>query len=160
VILDASPLIRAANIADLSAIAEIEQLSFVHAGERFGLAKVHFLIRSPRAIALVSESKDRVTGWAAGFTWTQGKLPWGRVYALAIHPESRGRKLGELLLRHEIDVLRQGGARTIFLEVRPDNETARKLYEKFGFVECGTLPHFYGRGLPARRMKLEYETRS
>ncbi len=81
----------------------------------------------------------------------RGKEPWGRVYALAISPEARGRRLGPRMLEQLIDALRGRGAGRIFLEVRPDNP-AVKLYEKFGFAACKTLPDYYGKGHPAQRM--------
>ncbi len=133
-------------------ILEIEQLSFVHAAERFDLRRVTYLVQSPRVYVAAAEADHCVLGWAAGFAWTKGVTPWGRVYSLAIHPEARGRKLGPKLLDHTIEELRRRGAGPIFLEVRPDNEPAVRLYEKFGFKTCRQLPDFYGEGNTAQRM--------
>ena len=59
------------------------------------------------------------------------------------------------LMAHMIDNLRRLGARRIFLEVRPDNHAAVRLYEKFGFVPCRRLENYYGHGHPALRMLLD-----
>ncbi|MGA2233474.1 MAG: GNAT family N-acetyltransferase [Tepidisphaeraceae bacterium] len=149
------PTFRPATLADLPAILEIEHLSFAHAGERFSPRTIRCLIRNPRAITLVAESDSRLLGWASGFVGYRGPSHWGRVYALAVHGEARGRRIGDSLLRHLIEALRNRGTQHIFLEVRPDNHAAVKLYEKQGFAACQTLPHFYGDGNPALRMKLE-----
>jgi ribosomal protein S18 acetylase RimI-like enzyme len=142
-------------LADLPAILELERLSFAHAGERFSPRTIRCLIRNPRAISLVAESDGRLLGWASGFVGYRGPSHWGRVYGLAVHAESRGRKVGQILLLHLIKALHKRGTQNIFLEVRPDNHAALKLYEKQGFAACQTLPHFYGEGKPALRMKLD-----
>jgi ribosomal-protein-alanine N-acetyltransferase len=103
----------------------------------------------------VAELDGQLLGWTAGFGSIKSDNPWGRVYALAIRPEARGRKLGERLLRHMIETLAQRGAKRIFLEVRPDNHPAVRLYEKHGFAVCQRLEHFYGPGAAAQRMRLD-----
>jgi ribosomal-protein-alanine N-acetyltransferase len=145
-------VMRDAIIDDVAAIDEIERLSFVHAGERFGDRRVRYLIGSPRAIVTVAEVEGRVLGWAAAFAWLRGREPWGRIYALAVHPDARGRKLGPVLMHQMMDALRGRGAGRIFLEVRPDNHAAVRLYERLGFVKCRFLDHYYGPGKPAQRM--------
>lgn len=150
----AAPTIRPATQVDVPVILEIERLSFLHAGEQFGDRKVSSLIRSPRAITLVAEVDGKIAGWAAGFNFASRANPHGRIYALAVHPQARGVRLGERLLRHLIHNLRIGGKGPIFLEVRPDNRQAIRLYEKLGFLPCGLLPNFYGLGLTAQRMQL------
>lgn len=149
-----SILFRTAAVADVAAIDEIERASFIHAGERFVSRKVRHLIRHGRAMVIVAESEGQVVGWSAGLVWTRGVRPWGRIYALAIHPTARGRRLGPRLLGDMIEQLRRRGAGPIFLEVRTDNHAALRLYEQFGFTPCKTLVNYYGRGLDARRMQL------
>ena len=146
--------VRPATDADLPAILEIEHLSFEHAAERFGDRKVRSLIHSPRAVAIVASDAGTIGGWASGFTWSGTGPKWGRIYALAVHPKHRGRKLGPKLLQHLIDDLRRRGAGAIFLEVRTDNHSARRLYERSGFLGARTLPDFYGPGISALRMQL------
>lgn len=146
--------IRPALTTDVPAILQIEQLSFIHTSEQFGSRKINYLIQSPRVITAVAERQGVVMGWAAGHTWIRSPQPWGRVYALAVHPDSRGMKLGPKLLLHLIHALRQRGAGPIFLEVRADNHPAINLYEKYGFTPCATLEHYYARNLTAIRMRL------
>ena len=147
-----SVIFRPATPEDVPAIMAIEFSSFVHAGERFGRRRVAYLVTSDRCVATVAEVEGRVLGWVVGFTWRRTPEPWGRIYALAVHPHSRGQRLGERLLHHMIAMLRAGGAKRIFLEVRPDNQAAVKLYKKAGFTRCRTLPNYYAPGVDGERM--------
>ena len=145
--------LRPAAPADAAGIVAIEQLSFVHAGERFEARRIANLLRNPRLHVFVSDDSQRVTGWAAGFTWLRGRIPWGRVYAIAVHPHARGQRLGPRLLEHLMTTLRHDGAQRIYLEVSADNPAAVALYLKAGFTACQTLPDYYGPGRPASRME-------
>jgi ribosomal-protein-alanine N-acetyltransferase len=147
-------LLRRASIADLPGIAEVEQLSFVHAGERFSESRVRYLIVNPRSIVTVAVEDHRVLGWTAGLVWLRGREPWGRIYALAVHPHARGKRLGPRLLNQMIQSLRDRGARRIFLEVKVDNDLAIRLYQAVGFRPCRLLNHYYGPDLHAQRMAL------
>jgi ribosomal-protein-alanine N-acetyltransferase len=150
-------MIRPATAADVSAIGQIETLSFAHPGERFAEKKLRYLVRSPRVVTIVAERETTIVGWAAGHVWTRGREPWGRVYAIAVHPEARGMRLGPRLMEYMIGVLRQRGAGAIFLEARTDNHAAIRLYERLGFTPCATLEHYYAQGMPAVRMRLPPE---
>jgi len=86
--------------------------------------------------------------------WLRGREPWGRIYALAVHPDSRGQKVGLRLLGDMIRTLRDRGAGRIFLEVRVDNPAAIQLYQAVGFKTCRLLQDYYGPGLPGQRMEL------
>jgi len=147
-------IIRPAKPHDLAGIVGIEEISFDNAGERFDAGKVKFLLQSRRTESLVAEDDGKILGWAVGFTWPRGKIHWGRVFALAIHPEARGRKLGGRLLHELIQQLRRRGATEIFLEVRQDNHPAIALYRRCGFAHRATLQNFYAPGVHAWRMSL------
>jgi ribosomal-protein-alanine N-acetyltransferase len=55
------------------------------------------------------------------------------VATIAVHPDWRGRGLGELLLASLLERAMALGARRATLEVRVSNRTARALYVKYGF---------------------------
>lgn len=65
------------------------------------------------------------------------------VLNLCIGAEHRGNGYGARLLRRLIDLARWHEAGSIFLEVRPSNQPAFKLYEKFGFAVVGRRPNYY-----------------
>lgn len=55
------------------------------------------------------------------------------ISTIAVHPDWRGRGLGELLLLTAIEKTLERGVRMMSLEVRPSNKTAQRLYQKYGF---------------------------
>ncbi len=62
---------------------------------------------------------------------------------LCVHSEQRGQGCGSLLLSHVLLNAHQAGARDLFLEVRPSNESALMLYQRFGFRSIGKRPNYY-----------------
>ena len=62
---------------------------------------------------------------------------------LCIDPAEQGRGLGGWLLRHLFGIARVRLAERMFLEVRPSNRTAVRLYEGHGFVHVGTRRGYY-----------------
>jgi len=62
---------------------------------------------------------------------------------IAVHPGRRRKGLGRLLLGRMIEFAKSKMIRVVWLEVRPSNVTARKLYEKMGFTETGRRPRYY-----------------
>src|SRR5690242_20181766 len=65
------------------------------------------------------------------------------VTSIAVHPEFRGKGLGELLMLALMDVAIRLEARFVTLEVRVSNTVARALYEKLGFRQAGIRPRYY-----------------
>jgi ribosomal-protein-alanine N-acetyltransferase len=50
---------------------------------------------------------------------------------------------GKRMLEHVLRVARQERAHAIFLEVRPSNPAARRLYERYGFTQVGVRKEYY-----------------
>ncbi|MEJ2760695.1 MAG: ribosomal protein S18-alanine N-acetyltransferase [Gammaproteobacteria bacterium] len=65
---------------------------------------------------------------------------------LCVDPGSHGRGYGGVLLGFMLDIARKHQADTAFLEVRPSNEAAKRLYRQAGFDEVGLRRNYY----PAR----------
>lgn len=62
---------------------------------------------------------------------------------VCITRDRQGRGYGRILLDFLVEDLRARDVRTIFLEVRPSNHAAIRLYEGAGFVEIGLRPNYY-----------------
>ncbi|MGB3861154.1 MAG: ribosomal protein S18-alanine N-acetyltransferase, partial [Candidatus Aminicenantaceae bacterium] len=56
----------------------------------------------------------------------------------ALHPDFRGKGIGEAVMRRIIKAIQRDGGVYVFLEVRPSNLSARSLYNKLGFKVLGT----------------------
>lgn len=65
---------------------------------------------------------------------------------LCVAPEHQGGGLGRLLLEHCVRLAVSFGCESMFLEARPSNEAALKLYARNGFVEVGRRPAYYSAG--------------
>ena len=62
---------------------------------------------------------------------------------VCIHPQSQSRGLGRRMVEHLLVQATRKRAERIFLEVRPSNEVAIKLYQSMGFVQLGLRKGYY-----------------
>jgi len=75
---------------------------------------------------------------------------------LCIHRELRDQGVGRMLLQHLLGAARHAGMIDAFLEVRPSNHGAIKLYESLGFVRIGVRKGYY-QASPGREDALVYK---
>ena len=62
---------------------------------------------------------------------------------IAVHPSFRGRHIGTSLIEWTMQEARKDAVEQISLDVRPSNEPALGLYQKFGFQEVGRRKRYY-----------------
>ncbi|WP_428102649.1 N-acetyltransferase family protein [Candidatus Rariloculus sp.] len=89
----------------------------------------------PTTLVLLAVLDGRPIGVAAcffGFSTFRAR-PLLNIHDLAVLPEYRGNGIGRLLLGDAEKRARQRGCCKLTLEVRTDNNRARKLYERLGF---------------------------
>jgi ribosomal-protein-alanine N-acetyltransferase len=82
---------------------------------------------------------EQVIGYG-GF-WTSRRR--AHISTLAVAPDWRSRKLGQLLLLHMLDRARAQGMTVVTLEVRVTNHVAQNLYRKCGFHRSGVQRGYY-----------------
>jgi len=70
----------------------------------------------------------------------------GHITTIALHPDRQGLGLGELLLVVALDRMLSLDAEIATLEMRPSNDVARNLYEKYGFEVERRRPGYYRDG--------------
>ncbi len=83
------------------------------------------------------------TGRLAGYVGMWHIADEAHVSTIAVHPDWRGHKLGELLLWSMIRRAAQRGAHMITLEVRVTNIVAQNLYRKYHFEVMGRRKGYY-----------------
>ena len=143
-----------ASPAALAELSRLETVCFRHPGERFNPRQIRSLLNNPRACVVVARDSGALAGWAVGLLRRTGpRTCAGRLYALSVHPDFRGRGLGARLAKNILDQLRRRGASTFSLEVRTPNPAAQGLYLRLGFRPAGALPDYYGPGLHGLRMR-------
>ena len=62
---------------------------------------------------------------------------------LCVRETMRGRGIGRTLLRQLLDLAVEAGVEDAFLEVRPSNLAAIRLYQSLGFVQVGVRKGYY-----------------
>ena len=65
------------------------------------------------------------------------------VMTIGVRAHARGQGVGAAILDALLDWSREAGACEIFLDVRPSNDSAIRLYESRGFVEIGRRPRYF-----------------
>lgn len=67
----------------------------------------------------------------------------GHIATIAVHPDWRGRGLGEMLILSLLERARARGMQRSTLEVRVSNEGAQALYRSVGFEVVSRRRHYY-----------------
>jgi [ribosomal protein S18]-alanine N-acetyltransferase len=120
--------------ADLDAVLKIEYAAFSHPWTRGiftdGLKSYDCW--------LMFEGQQQV-----GHGVIQMILDEAHLLNITVKVESQGRGLGLRLLQHLMQQAQSRGARECFLEVRASNQSAYRLYERFGFNEVGRRRDYY-----------------
>jgi len=144
------------SLNDLAQVMEIEMVSF---SAPWSARAYRFeLTRNEHSTFLVVRPRHRTEGSPLRWRSWLRRAPRGPVlgYAgfwllvdeahiatIAVHPDWRGRGLGELLLLSLLEQARRRGAQTATLEVRLSNQTAQRLYHKYGFEVVALRPRYY-----------------
>lgn len=94
------------------------------------------------------------TGVGPGFVWVERgqvvgnvslrrALRWGGFFVgnVAVHPDWQRHGVASALMRAALDEISARGGHWAGLEVRADNQVARRLYENLGFREVGRTIH-------------------
>jgi ribosomal-protein-alanine N-acetyltransferase len=130
--------IRAPRPDDAGRLYEIEQACF---SDPWPAQSFVELCDGGRPQCRVAELGGRVVGYWVG----QRIDDEAELENLAVAPEARGRGVGRGLLDDFIDVVGGLVRTSIFLEVRPSNREARRLYATAGFAELSRRKAYYSR---------------
>jgi ribosomal protein S18 acetylase RimI-like enzyme len=148
---------------DLAAIADLIELCFAPTMDESGRAAIREMRMISQSGPLLSlfYGLDRLLGGLEqGFVWLESgrvvgnisispagyprPLGTGHIIAnVAVHPEYRGRGLGQALVRAALDFVRQKGGDFAILQVEARNADARHIYTKLGFREERTFVRWY-----------------
>ena len=122
--------------SDADEIAAIEEITFAipWSREDFWREAVN-----ENAVYVVATIDDKLVAYAGAWI----SFEEAQVMNVAVHPEYRGKGFGTKLFSQLIDEVKSRGATAITLEVRPSNEAAIKLYEKFGLKSVGRRKGYY-----------------
>jgi ribosomal-protein-alanine N-acetyltransferase len=130
------------QLEDVTAVLAIDALSFPTPMKesllRYELNEnplAHYQVLAQQ----LSSGEEQILGFA-GY-WLLGDEV--HVSTIAVHPEQRGKQLGERLLLNLLLLAYTHPARLVTLEVRQSNEAAQQLYAKYWFRVAGKRRRYY-----------------
>ena len=126
---------RRMQVADLADVMRNERRSYTHPWTQ-GI--FNDCIRSGYECWLI-ELDGRVVGHGV----LSVSVGDGHVLNVCVEPHHQGEGLGRALVVHLLAAAHGLGAERVFLEVRPSNLIAYKLYESLGFNEVGVRRDYY-----------------
>jgi ribosomal-protein-alanine N-acetyltransferase len=131
--------IRDLGYSDLPQVIAIERRAFP---TPWSLAMFVLELSKSSSICLAAVSQSEVSaGVLEGYVICSRYAGVWHVMNIAVDPPLRRHGIGTALL--EALVARAGPEQEYTLEVRPSNEPAIRLYERFGFRRAGTRPRYY-----------------
>jgi ribosomal-protein-alanine N-acetyltransferase len=129
------PLIRPLWPEDLDDVIRIEEASYPFPWTR-GIFRD--CLRAGYA-CFGLQTGDALAGYSV-HNWGVGE---SHLLNLCVHPDRRQQGYGSLLLEHSIGHARSLDCHVMFLEVRPSNDDASRLYLRRGFEVVGERPAYY-----------------
>ncbi|WP_307864542.1 ribosomal protein S18-alanine N-acetyltransferase [Allobranchiibius sp. CTAmp26] len=134
-------LLRPMSWTDIDVLVELEQQLFV---DDAWSARTWWseLAGRPQRVYLVAQDDDRIVGYA-GLS-VAGDV--ADVMTIAVAPAAQGTGVGRLLLDELVAQATTAAVSAVLLEVRSDNDPARKLYEHSGFEQIGVRRRYYQPG--------------
>ena len=146
--------IRQAVRSDLDSILEIETICF--GADSFSRRQFLYLITQAKGIFYVVTDKGKVIAYSSLIS--NARTHNLRIYSIAVHPDARGRKLGQLLMEKAIGFARSHQLKKITLEVNVTNEAAISLYLTNGFEPVHIIYNYYVDGSNAYYMQKMVQT--
>jgi [ribosomal protein S18]-alanine N-acetyltransferase len=131
--------VREMTLDDLPGVMELENLLF--SDDAWSEETYRGELADPGGTRhyVVAEEAGVLAGWA-GLAAAGGQ---GDVLTIGVRPELQGRGLGAALLTELLDEASGRGCGQVFLDVRADNDRARRLYERMGFTAVGVRKRYY-----------------
>lgn len=128
--------LRGMAAGDIAAVTAIEKASY---SVPWSETTFRGLLRRRDAELVVAVVGNEVIGYA--ILWCV--LDQGELGNVAVTAGWRGRGVGELLVEEIVRRAVRRRVNEVFLEVRPSNTVARRLYERLGFRLVGRRRNYY-----------------
>ena len=133
--LESLPKLRPMHASDLDRIMEIEPVIYTHPWTRGNFEDSMRVGYS----CWVIDCGGVVTGYGVLMIGVRE----AHLLNLSIAPEWQRRGLGRTLLEHFVRIGRDSDAQQMFLEVRPSNTSARRMYADYGFRDISVRRGYY-----------------
>ena len=145
--------IRPMRWRDIEPVHDIESISFPNTTWTVEMFWSELAGAPETRWYVVAEQGERIVGYAGLMTVGAD----ADVQTLSVASDVRRSGLGNRLLAELMAEASRRGCTRIFLEVRADNDSARRLYERNGFEVIARRPDYYAPGLDAVMMRRSIE---
>ncbi len=122
--------IREMQVRDTNAVAEIERQIFSQPWSRQGFLDA---VNLGNTVFLVAEENNRIIGYIGMYL----AMDEGEITNVAVAPVEPAPWSWWYVTYRIIKIAENKGVARIVLEVRASNDSAIRLYERNGFVQCG-----------------------
>jgi ribosomal-protein-alanine N-acetyltransferase len=134
--------LRALETQDLDVVSALHGEAFAVLGERgWTSAEIADLLASPGAAGVLLQDDAE----PVGFALCRAVADEAELLTIAVRADRRRYGAGRALVDKVIDLARERGAHSLFLEVGADNAAALALYERVGFRRVGRRVAYYRR---------------
>lgn len=131
-------IIRAAEQLDIDAIVRVENACFSTPWSIDAIK--HEICENKLADFMIAcDEENNIIGYIG--IWTL--LDECQINKIAVMPEKRKIGIGKTILNHVIELTRDMGVKSWYLEVRESNTAAQALYRSAGFSSVGTRKNYY-----------------
>ena len=131
-------IVRLAHLSDCAALAALDARCNLSPWSEKQFAAC---IEHTHETVLLTEQ----SGQLAGLIVWQTILDEAELHLIDTDPSQRRQGIASLLLTHFLKQAAAKKIRRIFLEVRHSNSAAFALYQKHGFIPCGSRTNYYPR---------------
>jgi ribosomal-protein-alanine N-acetyltransferase len=133
---------RPLEASDLDVASALHVDAFAPFGERgWSRQEIAELLAAPGVAGILAQNERE----AVGFALCRVAADEAELLTIAVRADRRRQGVGAALLRLVIALVRERGARRLFLEVGSDNLAALHVYRQAGFETVGHRPAYYNR---------------
>jgi len=130
-------VMEATSAPDWQPLVEIDRLAFDEFWRMSEAGLDEAMRATPRAIVITARVDDEV----AGYSLVGSQMTVSYLQRVAVAPAFAGRGVGGSLVRASARWASRRGSRALVLNVRPENDRARRLYQREGFQTRETSLH-------------------
>jgi len=130
-------VVEATNAPDWPPLMAIDRLAFDGFWRMSEAGLIEAMKATPRATVLTARVDDEL----AGYSLVGSQLTASYLQRVAVAPPFAGQGIGSSLVRASAEWASKRGSRALVLNLRPENDRARRLYEREGFQARETPLH-------------------